>query len=360
MIKKHQWIFLAITVCAVTFFYVEDYFKAPQKSAYYYEKLQAANLAAKAMATLKEEIIRKHIPSDSINDPNATYLVGTKHSAITENQQSLTEVLIALNPNFSAAIVEMFTELKLIKGDIVALNVTGSFPGLNIGVLSACEIMKLDPVIVTAVSSTSFGANNPEFTWLDMETLLYQKGIFSNKTIAASLGGENDNGEGISPDGRILLRRAIERNNTRLINSTSLADNIGERFKIISNYAMRKNKKISVYIDVGGTITGFGQSVHDTLVKAGINKYPEQQFFSNYGLIQRMTENRIPIIFLGDIAGLAIARGLTIAVVPQPLPGEDELFCKEKYSVKLAIFFLICLMGLLFLYIRIEIYLKRK
>ncbi len=360
MIKKHQWIFLGITVLAVALFYVEDYFKAPEKTAYYTEKLEAAHLAAKAMAILKEEAMQKHIAADSISDPNETYLVGTKYSLITENRTALTDVLVSLNPNFAAAVVEMLTELKIKKGDIVCINTTGTFPGLNIAALSACKILEIEPLIITAASSASYGANNPEFTWLDMETHLKEQHIFPFATYAASLGGEKDNGEGISPEGRILLQRAIERNKVRFINSSSLAENIAMRFSIYQKLAEEHAGPIKAYIDIGGTVTGYGQTIADTLVKPGINRFPEQQFFSNYGLIQRMVEQKVPILFLGDVKHLALSRGLSITAIPQPQPGQDELFFKEKYSVKLAVFFLLCIVGMLLLYIRIEMYLKKK
>jgi poly-gamma-glutamate system protein len=360
MIKKHQWIFLGITILAVALFYVEDYYKAPEKTAFYVEKLEASRLAAKAMAILREEAIQRHISTDSINDPNETYLVGTKYSIITAHRVPLTDVLVSLNPNFAAAVVEMLTELKFRRDDLVAVNTTGTFPGLNIAVLSACEVLGIEPIIITAVSSASYGANNPAFTWLDMETHLREREIFSFTTYAASIGGEKDNGEGISPEGRTILLSVIERNNARPISSASLAENIAIRDTMYHKLAENHGKPLKAYIDIGGTITGYGQTVPDTLVKPGINRYSEQQFFSNYGLIQRMVEKQIPILFLGDIKQLALSRGLSITTIPQPQPGQDELFFKERYSVKLAVFFLLCIAVMLFLYIRIEMYLKRK
>jgi poly-gamma-glutamate system protein len=193
-----------------------------------------------------------------------------------------------------------------------------------------------------------------------MEAYLKEQGVFHLTSYAASIGGEKDNGEGISPEGRILLLRTIERNKTRLINAPSLAENIATRYSIFLKLAEERKKPLRAYIDIGGTVTGFGQTIADTLVKPGINRYPEQQFFSNYGLIQRMVEHQIPIIYLGDVKALALSRGLAITAIPKPQPGKDELFFRERYSIKLAVFFLICIVVMLFLYIRIEMYLKKK
>lgn len=360
MIKKHQWVFLAITILAILFFSIENYLKSPRKTLYFKEKIEAAKLASSAMETLKVEMIKRNVPSDSINDPNATYLVGSKFSPITISQNPLTDVLVTLNPNFAAAIVEMFKELKLREGDVIAINTTGSYPGLNIAVLSACEILKLKPIITTAASSGSFGANRPEFTWLDMESFLETKEIFTNFSYAASIGGEKDNGEGITPSGRVILKSKIKSKQIRFINTKSLAGNIKERYLIYRDSSLNGNSQLKAYVDIGGTLTGFGQTIVDTLVKPGINRFPQGQMLSNYGLIQMMAEDRIPVLFLGDIQFLSHSMGLSDLAVPQPLPGEDPLFFEERYSVKLAVLFLFCLIGLLIVYIRIEIYLKKK
>jgi poly-gamma-glutamate system protein len=360
VIKRYQWIFIAITILALFFFYIEDYFKSPEKTPHYTEKVRAAKLASRAMNSLKKEMIKRNIPCDSINDPNETYLVGSKFSIISVGENSLNDVLTSLNPNFAAAIIELFYNIGLSRGDVVAINTTGSFPGLNISMLSACEIYELKPIITTAVSSASYGANIPEFTWLDMETHLKNEEILSDKTFAASIGGEKDNGEGLSPRGRELILKSIKRNGVKIINSGSLAGNIKKRFSIYNNFANQKDKNISAFIDIGGCLTTFGQTIKDTLLKPGVNRFPESQFFANYGLLSRMVEGRIPIIYLDNIQGLAYSLGLSISAVPQPEPGEDPLFHKEKYSVKLAIFFLILVVGLLFLYIRLEIYLRKK
>lgn len=360
MIKRYQLIFIVITVLALFFFYIEDYFKSPEKTPHYTEKIRAAKLASHAMNSLKKETIKRNIPCDSINDPNKTYLVGNKFSVISAGENSLNDILTSLNPNFAAAIIELFYQMGLSKSDVVAINTTGSFPGLNIAVLSACEIHELKPIITTAVSSASYGANIPEFTWLDMETHLKDEGIFSNTTFAASMGGEKDNGEGLSPRGRRLIMKSIKRNGVKIINSGSLAGNIKKRFTIYQNFANKKDKNISVFIDVGGCVTTFGQTIKDTLLKSGINHFPQSQYFTNYGLLSRMVELRTPVIYLNNILKLAHSMGLSVSAIPQPEPGEDPFFHKEKYSVKLALFFLILLVGLLILYIRMEMYLRKK
>jgi len=357
---KHIWLFLLITLFALSFFYIENHFVSPVRTPFFEEKLKAAQLSHKAMESIKQEMIARSIPRDSINDPNSTFLVGTKFSEITTGYNPLSDVLTTLNPNFAAAFISLFHKLKIKKGDIVAVNTSASFPGLNISLLSACETYGIIPVITTDVSSASYGANNPEFTYLDMENLLTKKGIFHNHSIAASIGGEKDNGEGLSPRGRELLRSKVEENNIKLIYTGSLAGNIEERFSVYSDFAAAHKKRLRAFIEVGGTISGFGESMEDSVIKPGINLYSATQFLSNYGLLHRMVEQRTPIIYLGNIEKLARVLGVSTFHIPQPKPGEDSLFFEERYSVKLAILFLVLLIGLLLVYLRIEIILRKR
>ena len=52
--------------------------------------------------------------------------------------------------------------------------IVGSFPALNVSLLAACEQMQLRALPITSVGSSMWGANDPAFTWLDMEKLLNQ------------------------------------------------------------------------------------------------------------------------------------------------------------------------------------------
>jgi hypothetical protein len=100
---------------------------------------------------------------------------------------------------------------------VIAVNVTGSMPALNIAVLSAAKVLGLDVVLISSVGASMFGATDPYFTWLDIETLLNEKDILSYKSIATSLGGGRDLGRGLSKAGRDLIIEATERNNVELI-----------------------------------------------------------------------------------------------------------------------------------------------
>ena len=78
---------------------------------------------------------------------------------------------------------------------------TGSMPGANIAVLTACRALGVIPITITSVGASQWGANLVDFTWLDMESILFENGLISSRSIAASIGGRNDMGRLLSPSG---------------------------------------------------------------------------------------------------------------------------------------------------------------
>ena len=184
-----------------------------QKAQGYELKIQAAELMERAMNVLKENRMGKSgIFIDSENDPNETALVGSQFSLITTDEGNLDSKLTTLNPNSAALIVDMLLDAGVDSGDKVAVAFTGSMPGANLATLAAIEVMELNPVIITSVGASQWGATNPYFTWLDMEKILYDEAVFYNRTVAASIGGKGDTGKGLSIRGRELLWEAIYRN----------------------------------------------------------------------------------------------------------------------------------------------------
>ena len=173
-------------------------------------KKQAANLMESAMTVLKETRYGQNpVFLDAINDPNETGLVGPKFSHISTGEGDLDSKLSTLNPNFAALIVEIFLEADLSKGDKVAVSFTGSMPGANLAVMSACQVMGITPYIVSSVGSYHWGATDPDFTWIDMEKILVSQDELTHQSIAVSYGGKSDAGGGMSPFGREQIDNAF-------------------------------------------------------------------------------------------------------------------------------------------------------
>jgi poly-gamma-glutamate system protein len=328
--------------------------KEDVKRDWYNQKLEASQLAKEASEYLKEYRHHKGVFVDVLNDPNETALIGQDITLITTDRGYIESKLTATNPNFAAVIVDMLKESDLQRNDVVAVAFTGSLPGLNIAVLAALQTLKLKPIIITSVGASNWGANDPYFTWLDMEKVLYDAEIFKYKSTAASIGGGLDRGRGLSPEGRSLIKEAIERNGVEFINEEYLENSINKRIEIYR--MLKKNNFIKAFINVGGGIASLGSTENVQFISSGLSKTLAMKNFPRLGVLVLMAQDNVPIIHLLNITQLASKYGLPVNPIPLPEPGEGEIFIQRQYSMELTItatIFLVLAISLVF-------YMERK
>ncbi len=312
------------------------------KKEWYSEKLKAAELSKQAALCLKEFRLEEGIFIDEVNDPNQSALIGQEYTNITTDEGKIDDKLSTLNPNFAAVIVQYLKDIGLKKNDCVAISFTGSFPALNISVISAIEVLGLKPIIITAVGSSNYGANDPNFTWLDMENVLFSSGIFHCKSVAASLSGGFDNGRGLSVEGRQLIVDAINRNKVMLIKEDFLEKSIEKRMQIYEQES--KSSPIKAYINVDKGIASLGHTVNASLIPTGlVQKFPEINFPVR-GVIVQMGQKNIPVIQLVNIDKILKQYNLPYSPIPIPEPGSGGIFFVEKYNIWVALIAIICLM----------------
>ncbi|MCK5077859.1 MAG: poly-gamma-glutamate system protein [Calditrichia bacterium] len=320
-----------LLVIAVLAFISVEYNKVLVKQNYYGEKLEAAKLSALAAKAIKDYRLEKGIFIDPINDPNRTALIGQEYTLTTTDRGDVDSKLSSTNPNFAAVIVEMLKEAEINAGEKVAVALTGSFPALNISLLSALETMNIEPIIITSIGASNWGANDPYFTWLDMEAVLNKANIYHHKSIAASLGGGMDIGRGLSPEGRQLIKDAIMRNNVELIEEEFLNKSIDKRIEIYKSNSV--GKSIKAYINVGGGIASLGNSINGDLIPSGLSLLLPMKNYPVRGVIIKMANEDIPIIHLLNIKNLLKQYGLPESPVPLPEPGVGKVFVHQRYSM---------------------------
>lgn len=347
---KSNIVLTVLSVLSLLAFIAVENGKVEVKQKWYAEKLEAAELSQLAANTLKEYRLGKGVFIDAINDPNNTALIGQEYTLVTTDRGYIEAKLSSTNPNFAAIIVQFLKEAGVKEKDHVAVAMTGSFPGLNISIMAALEALDLKPIVITSVGASNFGANDPYFTWPDMENVLYESNVFHTKSVAASIGGGADIGRGLSPEGRDLILKAIERNELELIQEDHLDNSIARRMEIYKKAS--DNKPIKAFINVGGGIASLGNTVNGKIIPAGLTELLPQSNFPVRGVMIQMGQNEIPIIHLLNINQLLTKYGLPFSPVPLPEPGEGEIFVQEKYSVVVtSISVLILLIVIIFVYV---------
>jgi poly-gamma-glutamate system protein len=349
-----------LAVLSLFLFYLAEKSQTPLKTDYYDQKVQAAQLAEKADILIKENLTKRGFVIDVRNDPNLTALIGPQYSLITTDRGSLRDKLITTNPNMAAVIVDLLHRTKAMPGDAVAVLFSGSFPGANIAVLAACKVMGLKPVIISSLGSSSYGANREDFTWLDMEEILIRGGLWDFKSMAASLGGGDDEGRGLSPEGRELLKNAVKRNGVELISSaieknisSTLDANIKKRIKIFSRE--RNDLKYKAVINVGGSVTAVGSAQNGRLIPPGYSASLKGRDFPAKGVVNILADRQIPVIHLLDMIAFATNYNLPIEVTPQPEIGQGPVFVKQQYSVVSTSIYTLILLVVLVAAIRLDL-----
>jgi len=334
---------VVLSFIAILCFCITINFKIVEKSSSYNEKKIAANLMYEAMQILKEARMENGVFVDIENDPNETGLVGSPFSLITTDEGDLDSKLTTLDPNFSAVIVDLMMQLNLQSNDTVAILMTGSMPGANLAVLSACQAVGITPLIISSLGASQWGANQIDFTWLDMESILIKKGLYFSKSIAASIGGRNDMGRLLSPSGRKIITDVIESYNIPLIRNQRLAENITARMNIYSSYLPIQNYK--AVINVGGGVASLGTSFNSKLLPPGVVERSDLMNISRPGGIEgvfsKFLTSGVPGLHILNIRPITEQFNIPFAPIPTPEIGLGSLYAKERYSLLIAV---LCLM----------------
>lgn len=320
---------------AIGLMFLVENTKKERPQPHYEEKIEAANLMRESIQYLKLKHFKDEIAIDNINDPNDTRIIGTRFSPITSGRGSLPIKLSTVNPNFAAMIVELFKGAGLKKGDHIAVGVTGSFPALNIATLAAAEAMGLEISLIASTTSSSWGANDPEYTFLDIHSSLKEGDFFNHSILASSIGANQDIGQTLSPEGRDMAKAAIQRNGLQLISGQSLNETIAKRIEIFTEQEREMGKKIKLYVNVGGGIASLGSNNNSAEIPSGLLKDVKLSTFPDKkGVMFEMASRKVPLINLRNIQRLMDKYKLPKDPVPLPEVGEGELYLALKYDLR--------------------------
>lgn len=316
-------------------------------------KMEAVKTVTLAQEAIRTEMQEKGYRIDATNDPWETGLIGEEHTAITSDRGFNTAKILATNPNAAAEFVEMLSNAGVGSGDLVALGMTGSLPGWNIAILAACHALGASPVIITSVGASDWGANRPDLTWLDMEAILRDHHVLPYRSTAASLGGGGDRGRGVSPEGRRLLRAAIDRNGIPFIAAPTLDKSIAERMRVYGQAA--GDRKYAVYINVGGGVASLGGQYNGRLIHPGYSRRLPPANYPVNAVINRMSKAGVPVINLIDVKIIARHYGSLDVAAGPPAAGEGALFYTERVDVFGCTLLTLFLGVVVFVVIRIDI-----
>jgi poly-gamma-glutamate system protein len=343
-----------VAAIAVVGLVAVEVFPSEEQQPYYAEKMLAARKAQEAFEVIYEASERKGLQLRPKTDPAGSRLIGEVLSPITSGSGSLISKQTTVNPNFAAIVVEWLKELRIKNGDVVAVGLSGSFPAVNIAVYAALHELGVEPLIVSSTAASQWGANDPSFTWLDMEAVLRKNDVFPFKSAAASLGGVGDDAIGLSTRGRRMLERAIERNQVpslaaieeeeALVEETeqqspslTLVDEAQVRERMRVYYESAGDRPIKAYINVGGGTVSVGTKVGKRKFTPGINlRAPKGIDDIPPSVLGAFLEVGVPGIHLTSMINIADRYGLEIAPRTTPEVGAGGIFQRREPNRWLA------------------------
>ncbi len=336
-----------------------EVFPTEERQPHYAEKMLAARKAQDAFDVIADASERRGLRVEPKFDPSGSRLVGDPLSPITSGSGSLVSKQTTVNPNFAAVVVQWLKDLRIKTGDVVAVGVSGSFPAVNVAVYAALHELGIEPVIISSTAASQYGANEPNFTWLDMEAALRKSQVFPYKSVAASLGGVGDDAIGLTKRGRNMLERAIERNKIPVLAevepkrsppletaedeseqkelSFTLVDQDRVRERVRLYHEVAGDRPIKAYVNVGGGTVSVGTKVGKRKFVPGVNSRPPKGIEDMPpSVLGAFLELGIPGIHLTQMIELAERNGLEIAPRVTPEVGSGDIFQKRQANRWLA------------------------
>ncbi len=352
--RVHKLAFMWLAILGIALIAIIEFTLHRVKQPHFDEKLVAAKLSQRAMEQIKSRAGECKISVDVLTDPNCTGLVGEQFSIITTDQGDVNSKLTMTDPNWAAVFVDLLRHAKVDSGDYVAIAQTGSMPGANISILAAIEAIGAKPVIITSIGASMWGANSADFTYLDMEKLLVDSGIFKTRSTAATIGGKGDIGANLSQAGRSACTLATTRCNVPLLHADMIADMITLRDSVYKS-ALPPETEYAAYVNIGGGIGSVGSAHTFRWRTSGLIREIPKLNYPIRGTMLLFGERNVPIIDIYAVKKLAQKYSMPIAPVPIPPVPSGETFYKNEYRVPIVAIFLAFYVILVFAIVRWDV-----
>jgi len=276
-------------------------------------------LAAQAESTMRQasQLIRdaKRQAGITLDDGGAADqagLVGAEMTPLVTTLGSLESKQLSTSPAWARVLVAQLEGAGVSQGSIVAASFSGSFPALNLAVACACRSLGARLVAVSSVTSSTWGASQPGFTWPEMEARLVEAGLITPVSVGVSTGGEDDRAADLEPDARALAdqigdRAAVALRAVRL-RSSNYAQAVASRIELFDRVA--GGRPIAVYVNVGGSQASIGRSMAVLKLKSG---WLAPDSFGNGfddGVMAQMARRGVRVLHLLNIRDLAVRWGI--------------------------------------------------
>lgn len=281
-----------------------------------------ADLSARAagaesmMNRAREELRRLKAGAAGSGGDDPSGLIGQELTPLVTTLGSLEAKRVSTNPAWARVLTERLARRGIGRGSLVAASYSGSFPALNLALALACEALDARLVAVSSVTASSWGANEPGFTWPEMEARLVEAGILSRPvSVAVTSGGAADRADDLAPEDRAIAERirdeAAARLGARVLRPAGFSDAVALRLRAYRRAAA--GRPIALYANVGGADASMGLSPAILALPGGFVPGAPFDASAVRGVTARMAEDGVPILMLLNVRELALRWGVPLS-----------------------------------------------
>ncbi|HEU5169523.1 MAG TPA: poly-gamma-glutamate system protein [Gemmatimonadales bacterium] len=274
-------------------------------------RARAVDTMTRGLAVAAEERARRGIAIDRRADPAGSGLIGVEFSLLTTTLGTLSSKQTSVDPAWAGVVADLLWQAGVRPGALVASGMSGSFPGLNLAVAAAADAIGAGLVTVASLGASSWGANQPEWTWAEIEAALLEAGVVRPQPRAYMPGGEGDTGSGFPPGGREAVLAAIGRSGVDRLDASDLPSAVDARLRFYDAHAARLGRPIAAYVNVGGSEASLGRCPRVLNAAPGLitpAAMPACGMDPGIvdGVMQHMAGRGIPVIHLLNLKELAL------------------------------------------------------
>lgn len=236
-------------------------------SAAEWNDTQIEKMAANAEETVRKafdylwEYREEHDIDDQVRDPQKTGVIGNEYTVLTTTLGYLDAKVLSTKPGWASWLVRDLARRGLWRGADAAISFSGSFPGLNIAVLAALQEFEVDLKGICSIGSSGWGANEPGFSYPEMERILREGDILRIGCSAVTLGGSGDRGSEWKDYAMKIALESVKRSRLPLLKPKNLRDAVKKRM-----YFYGEPAEYVIFINVGGghATIGGGEKIRYT------------------------------------------------------------------------------------------------
>jgi poly-gamma-glutamate system protein len=258
---------------------------------------------------------RAGVRTEAEAEPDPSGLLGNELTPLVTTLGSLEAKRLATNPLWARVLTERLAGVGIGRGDVVAASFSGSFPGLNLAVMAACQALGADLTAVSSTTASTWGANQPGFTWPEIEARLVGAGLVARASWAVTAGGEADGALDLPVEGRTAARAAMQAAARRLgvpaLEPRDFDDAVRQRIALYRRAA--NGRPVALYVNVGGASASLGRSPAILRQRSGFLPGGPFDLSPGRGVTARFAEQGVRVLMLLNVRDLALRWGVPLS-----------------------------------------------